>query len=238
MAVYRTSISFKAIVLLVLGLAFGFGVIAVVYQGAQNSNDVRSRAAEETVDYKRWDFNSSLEGWSGQNLSGLSVSQGMLFATIGSGTGAVQNNAVGTSVPSGNKYIALRMAVVPATARVLGDQTQGSVAATTPVNFGTISGPTPTCVPKPTCAPGTKCIQPLYYPQGGWCPSPTPVPPNPCVPKPTCAPGKMCIQPLFYPRGGWCPPVQVIYLFHILLAARRGSDPTIQSYTFSSDRES
>ena len=40
--------------------------------------------------------------------------------------------------------------------------------------------PAPSCVPKLYCPPGKAC--PLFFPVGGWCPSPTPTPPviNPC----------------------------------------------------------
>ncbi len=88
------------------------------------------------------------------------------------------------------------------------------------------------CVPKPECKPGQLCTEPLLYPRGGWCATPTPPPsctpctdprgfcpleeygaeppggwcppPPPCQPRPSCLDAKPACKKLT-PPGGWCP---------------------------------
>lgn len=109
----KNSNSFHKVLILVLGVAFGFVLLAMGYQGVKTAQDLRSRAASTTSVYKQWTFASSAEGWSGISKNVVSAVGGHLQLSISTSRNvpAITNSTVNTSIPAGKKYVALTIAL-------------------------------------------------------------------------------------------------------------------------------
>ena len=103
--------SFYKLIFIIFAMAFGLVVLTLGYQGVKSSLELRSRAAQQTIEYKRWDFKETAEGWEVQEEGKISVEDGILKVGIISETASITNSSVDTKMPEGNKYIAIRMAV-------------------------------------------------------------------------------------------------------------------------------
>lgn len=115
--------SFQKILTLVFGVAFGIIALIMVYKAVQDSTENRSKAAEEQVTYKQWEFNGKdTEGW--KVPVGTTVSSGYLRLPITYQLGlvttdgttkqnilAIDNAAVNTVFSVGNKQIKFMIAV-------------------------------------------------------------------------------------------------------------------------------
>lgn len=102
--------------MLVFGIAFGLIVLVMTYVALKGSTEGRSKAAEEQVVYKQWEFNGpSSEGWDtvGQNTS--SVHDGFLSFLLKKLTlsAGIRNTEINTVLPYGLKTIAISLSVGP-----------------------------------------------------------------------------------------------------------------------------
>lgn len=116
--------SFGKILTLVFGIAFGVIGLIMVYKAVQDSTENRSKAAEEQITYKQWEFNGKdTEGW--KVPVGSTVRSGYLrlppiyqMGLLNSDGSTKQNvlridnTAVNTVFPVGNKQIKFMIAVV------------------------------------------------------------------------------------------------------------------------------
>lgn len=134
----RSPMSFYKVVFIVFAMAFGLMALALGYQGVKSSLELRSKAAQQTVEYKRWDFKETVEGWKGEKIAKMGVQDGILTIGLGSGEGNISTSGINAKIPKGNKYLELRIAVGPSLA---GDNRVDLVAV------------------KPTCSPGEKCVK-------------------------------------------------------------------------------
>ncbi|KKW10890.1 MAG: TspO and MBR like protein [Microgenomates group bacterium GW2011_GWC1_49_7] len=112
MAFRTRSSSFRKLLILVFGVAFGLVALVLAYQGIKGSTDIRSRAAQEGDVYTSWDFTRDAQGWKTTGQHALSVVRGRLQLTVGrsSNVPAITNTKVQSVLPIGKKYIALYMA--------------------------------------------------------------------------------------------------------------------------------
>lgn len=115
--------SFGKILALVFGVAFGVIGLIMVYKAVQDSTENRSKAAEEQVTYKQWEFNGKdTEGW--KVPVGSTVRSGYLHLPAIYQMGllnsdgstkqyvlSIDNTAVNTVFPVGNKQIKFMIAV-------------------------------------------------------------------------------------------------------------------------------
>ncbi len=118
--------SFSKILTLVFGVAFGIIALVMVYKAVQDSTENRSKAAEEQVTFKQWEFNGKdTEGWKvpAATIVGrgyLSMSDLYVYSiglnsdvptTQPSNSFTMTNPAVNTVFPVGNKQIKFMIAV-------------------------------------------------------------------------------------------------------------------------------
>ena len=136
MAYSSKSSSFNKILILVFGIAFGFVALALVYQGAKTSSDIRSRAAQETRILKSWEFNGTTsEGWQ-QQPNTITVSGGYLNFTVMPNQAQMGlENTTSFTIPTGIRNFQINLRITtPKPAQ--------------PVRSGKLV-PTPTPVPQP-----------------------------------------------------------------------------------------
>lgn len=93
-------------------------VLGVLFYATTQNTDNRSRAAREQITYNQWEFNgNTTEGWT---ASGASASVAGGFLTITAPSGSVsstpptfEQNAVGTTIPKGLKYVSVLLPDFP-----------------------------------------------------------------------------------------------------------------------------
>ncbi len=116
MAFSTTTPRFSKILFIVLALAFGLVMVAMMYQAVLTNTETRSKAAVEETIFKQWEFNGSdSEGWTLEQFK-WRVQNGLLSAVSEPGRGNEMTyvwGREGLSLPVGNKYVKLRIAVIP-----------------------------------------------------------------------------------------------------------------------------
>ena len=75
--------SFYKLIFIIFAMAFGLVVLTLGYQGVKSSLELRSRAAQQTIEYKRWDFKETVEGWKGESIAKMGVKDGILTVSLG-----------------------------------------------------------------------------------------------------------------------------------------------------------
>jgi hypothetical protein len=113
--------SFKTILKIVIGTIFTVVALAVLFKAATTSSEKRSKAAEAQRVYMAWEFSANTtEGWLGNNITGLSVKDGLLTGTIGADGAYIINKKGPFSLSAGTKKLTIRMSLVsPQTSRTV-----------------------------------------------------------------------------------------------------------------------
>ena len=135
MAYRNTNWSFQKILMIVFSVAFGVIALAISYQAMQRSTEGRSKAAEEQIIYKQWEFNGKdTEGWKvpvgttlisgylhlpityqlgvmNTDTARANEQQTMFTQPFKQSSLTIDNTAVNTVLPVGNKQIKFMVAV-------------------------------------------------------------------------------------------------------------------------------
>jgi len=175
----RISFHFSRQFIVFAGLLLGLGVLLVsLFAVSQNTED-RSKAAESRKVYSSWEFNTSNtnEGWMTDPARPTHISGGHLFFELASNQSRIQlkNSSLQSSIPSGQKYVAIRLAIGNFDQDVLGvtNDAQHTISG----GFATLSSSTSNknmsrfCAPRPKCLDNGSCRLLSKIP--GWC-NPTP----------------------------------------------------------------